>query len=180
VLLLQPDREFKGNELAALMGDLPQTTSKELRRLVGSGLVVERAVGRTKLYRAGTDSPFYEHLRALVELAFGPETELRQRLAAVQGIDVAAIFGSWARGEHLRPTSDIDVLVVGSPSYDELADTANAVEPLIGREVQLVTYSWDELDQRIADDSVFVSSVLEGPLTPLVGDVQRLRRRIDR
>ena len=178
LLLLQPERQFKGVELAERMGDLPQTTSRELRRLVGAGIVEEQAVGRTKLYRASIDSPFYTHLRALVELALGPEAELRRRLAAIDGVEVAAIFGSWARGENLRPTSDVDVLVVGSASYEELADAANEIEPLIGREVQLVTYTWEELDRRIADDSVFVSSVLEGALKPLVGDVERVRERV--
>jgi len=178
LLLLQPERRFKSGELAELTGDLPGTTSKELRRLVDAGLIEEQKIATAKLYRAATDSPFYEHLRALVELALGPEHELRRRLAEIDGIDVAVIFGSWARGKDLRPTSDVDVLVVGAAAYEQLADAANEIEPLIGREVQLMSYTWDELDARIADDSAFVADVLRGPLKPLVGDAERLRGRL--
>jgi predicted nucleotidyltransferase len=170
LLLLQPERRFKGVELAELTGDLPGTTSKELRRLVDAGLIEEQKIATAKLYRAATDSPFYEHLRALVELSMGPEMELRRRLSAIDGIDVAVIFGSWARGKDLRPTSDVDVLVVGTAAYEQLADAANEIEPLIGREVQLMSYTWDELDARIADDSAFVADVLR--------DAERLRGRL--
>ena len=90
---------------------------------------------------------------------------------------MAVIFGSWGRGTDLRPTSDIDVLVVGNAAYEDIADVANAVEALAGREVQLIVYSKKELDQRTADNSGFVKDVLRGPLTPLVGDPDTLRRR---
>ena len=177
LLLLQPERKFKGMELADLTGRPKQTTSAELKRLVSAGIITEEEVATAKLYQAATDSPFYPHLRALVELSMGPETELRRRLSEIDGIEVAVMFGSWARGTGLRPTSDVDVLVVGTAPYEKLADAANEVEPLIGRDVQIVSFTWDELDQRIAADSGFVANVLGGPLKPLVGDVELLRER---
>jgi predicted nucleotidyltransferase len=175
ILLTQPDRKFKGVELAEMTRRPAPTTYKELNRLVGAGILEEEDVPPAKLYRAATDSPFYEHLRALVELALGPEAELRRRLANVDGVDVAAVFGSWARGTKIRPLSDVDVLVVGNALFEDLADAASEIEPLIGREIQIISYTWPELRERVTSDSGFATSVLNGPLTPLVGDLDKLR-----
>lgn len=177
LLLLQPEREFKQTELADLLGDLQQTVGKELKRLVGAGVVDEKDVGAAKFYRAAVDSPFYEHLRALVELALGPEVELRQRLSAIEGVDFAAIFGSWARGTKIRPTSDIDVLVIGEVKFEEVADAAAEVEEMAGREIQVVALTWDEFDHRLAADSGFVTNVINGPMKPLVGDLAAVKER---
>ncbi len=177
LLLLQPDRKFTGVELAELTGRPASTTYPELRRLVSAGIIREEEVATAKYSQAATNSPFYEHLRALVQLAMGPEAELRARLSTIDGIDVAVIFGSWARGTDLHPTSDVDVLVVGTPAYEQLADAASEVEALIGRDVQIISYSWEELDQRIASDSGFVKNVLNGPIKALLGEVQTLRER---
>jgi predicted nucleotidyltransferase len=177
VLFLHPDRQFNQSELARMLGDLPQTTGKELRRLVASGLVEEFPNGSAKFYQAATESPFYVPLRQLIDLALGPEAELRTRLSDIAGVDVAAIFGSWARGSGLRPTSDIDVLVVGDASYDDVADAAAEVEEIIGRDVQVVPLTWTELDERIAADSGFVTNVLNSPMKPLVGRVEDLKLR---
>jgi predicted nucleotidyltransferase len=177
LLLLQPDRQFKQVDLAEAMGDLPQTTGKELRRLVAAGLVEESAVGSAKFYRAAVESPFYEPLRTLVELALGPEAELRRRLSSIRGVDFAAIFGSWARGKRLRPTSDIDVLIIGDADFADLADAAAEVEGIVSREIQIVPLTWTELDERIASDSGFVKNVLRSPMKPLVGALAAVKKR---
>ena len=178
LLLLQPERRFKGVELAGLTNRIPQTVSKELRRLERAGVVEVEEMGTAKLYRAAADSPFYEHLRGLVELALGPEIELRRQLEQISGVEVAVIFGSWASGTRLRPTSDVDLLVVGTPNFDELVAAAAEVERLAAREIHIIPYTWQELDDRIARDSGFVKNMLAGPLTPLVGDPNLLRKRV--
>jgi predicted nucleotidyltransferase len=177
LLLLQPDKQFKQIDIARALGDVHQTTGRELRRLVSAGIVEESPMGTAKLYQAATRSPFYAPLRELVELALGPEAELRARLSGIRGVDFAAIFGSWARGSDLHPASDVDVLVVGGAPYEELADAASEVESIVGREVQIVALTWSELKGRIAADSGFVTNVLNSPMKPLVGQIAELRER---
>lgn len=61
-------------------------------------------------------------------------------LARVPGVKRAFIYGSWAArylGEPGPPPVDVDVLVVGTADRDDLYDVAEAVEPALGREVQI-------------------------------------------
>jgi predicted nucleotidyltransferase len=49
----------------------------------------------------------------LLERTVGVEAELRRALVDVPGVDAAFIHGSFAKKNKLRPTSDVDVLVLG-------------------------------------------------------------------
>jgi predicted nucleotidyltransferase len=174
LLLLDPDRAWPGPELQARL-DLPEPTfRREVGRLVHAGIVTAERVGRTKVYRAATDSPIYEPLRELVERTFGVETQLTQRLDELEGVEAAALFGSWA-DERLAPGSDVDLLVIGSVDFDAVADAVRAVEEMAGREIHAFVYTRDELDRKRAESTGFVRQMLGGSLKPLIGDVEAPR-----
>ena len=112
-------------ELAAAIEADPGNTAREVVRLERGGVLTSRRVGRTKLVRANTAAPFYRPLHDLVTVVMGPVSVLAGRLAPVEGIVFADIFGSWAaryRGEKGPAPADIDLLVVGSPDRDDLHD----------------------------------------------------------
>src|SRR3954463_7578773 len=97
-LLLGLDAEVTAGELQERLGASRSGVHKELQRLIDAGVVQRRNVGRRALYRPAADSPIMEPLTTLVERTFGVELELRRRLADVEGIEAAALFGSWAGG----------------------------------------------------------------------------------
>jgi predicted nucleotidyltransferase len=173
LLFLHSEREWPGAELARRIGAPRQTVNDEMRRLEAAGLVVASETGTAKLYRAATESPLYEPLRELVEKTLGVEVALKRVLGEVPGIEVAVIYGSWA-AERLRPASDIDVLVVGDASFDEVADAVREVEELAGREIGINVYTREELDEQLRSGSGFVRNVLSAEMKPLVGDPETL------
>ena len=140
-----------------------------------AGVIERRMVGRSALYRRAEASPLLEPLTTLVERTLGLEPELRKRLGGLDGVEAAAIFGSWAAGT-IGPRSDVDVLVIGEPDADELERAARAVERLAGREVNLTLYDRADWAKRVADGSGFASTVLERPLIPLVGEIPGVSR----
>lgn len=168
-LYLRPDRAWEFNQLADI--GARATVDRELRRLEASGLVAMERVGRTRLFRAPADSPIFEPLRLLLERTFGVEEQLREHLGGRHDVEAAAIFGSWARGEP-RPSSDVDVLVVGGASHEELEDELRPVGESIGREVNLVVFPRDELRRRWREGNGFLRTVLGGPLVAIIGDVR--------
>jgi predicted nucleotidyltransferase len=174
LLLSDPERRWTARELETRLDAVQQTLNNELRRLVGAGLLHADAVGRTKLYRAAVESPLFEPLRELVARTVGAEAMLARALGGLAGVEAAAIFGSAASGEPLRPSSDVDVLVVGDVDFDRVADAVRPVEEVAGRDVHLVAYRLDELRARAGADG-FARSVLQGPLRMLVGDEAELR-----
>ena len=175
-LYLNSERSWEFSELAGI--GARATVDRELRRLLASGLVTVERVGRTRLFRAPVDSPLYEPLRQLLERSFGAEVQLRNGLAGRDDVDAAAIFGSWARGE-ARPSSDIDLLVIGTATQERLERDLRPVSKSAGREINLVIFPRDELRRRLDAGSGFLRAILEGPLIALVGDVRDGTRQAD-
>ena len=173
VLLDDTERPLTSRELGERTGGSAASLHRELRRLTDAGLLEEETLGRTKRYRAARDAPAFEPLRELVRRTLGVDAELARRLRAMEGIDFAAIHGSWARGE-VGPTSDIDLLVVGDADPDAVASAVAGVERLAGREVNATVYARDEFVAR-RHSSGFLRTVLSRPLVALAGSLDDLR-----
>lgn len=169
-LYLQPERRFTTTELVEAAQESRPTVHRELRSLLGANLIERTRVGRSSLYRAATDSPLFGPLRELVDRTMGIEAFLTRELAGLQGVDAAAIFGSWARGA-LDDESDIDVLVVGAPDRRALTRITRAAGSRAGREVSASVWTPDELRAARDRGDVFVTEVMRGVLVPLVGDI---------
>jgi len=170
MLFLNSDERVTGPELQDRSGASEPTLRRHLIELENAGLIHSERMGRTKRYRAATDSPLFEPLKELLDRTVGVERILAARLADVSGIESAAIFGSWASGGSLRSDSDIDVLVIGEVDLDELADVAADVERIASREINFVTYRRPEFDRKLTEGSGFAVSVMGSALKPLIGD----------
>jgi DNA-binding transcriptional ArsR family regulator len=146
----------------------PATVLREIDRLEEAGLVSTRRLGNTRLARARTNNPVYAPLAELLAVAFGPLAVLRGLLADVEGIAHAFIYGSWAARYHEQPGSvpgDIDVLVIGDPDRDRLADVVEEAEKTLRREVnvrRVSTSAWAD------DDGPFKRTVMSSPIVELV------------
>jgi predicted nucleotidyltransferase len=170
-LFLSATEEVGVPELQNRLGASRSGINQELGRLLDAGILTRRMVGRSALYRPAEDSPLVEPLRTLVERTVGVEPELRRALAAVDGVEAAAIYGSWAAGTSVRPLSDVDVLVIGDADADALERAIREVERLAGREVNLTRYDRDDWLERVRQGSGFARTVLDRPRIALVGEI---------
>jgi len=175
LMFLGPDRTWTTPELAKRLDATPVTTHRELRRAIDSGVLVREAIGRTYLYRPATSSPLYEPLRLLLERTVGVEAELRRALEDVAGVEAAFIHGSFASGTKVRPTSDIDVIVLGNADPHALRRRLRQVESRLGREVDVLAYSRDEFASLAESGNSLVRGIVRGPVTTLIGSPDALR-----
>ena len=162
-------------ELAAAIESDPGNTAREVIRLEKGDVLTSRRVGRTKLVQANTAAPFYRPLYDLVTVVLGPVSVLAERLAQVEGIVFADIFGSWAaryRGEEGRAPVDIDLLVVGSPDRDDLHDAMVEASRRLNREVNSVVVSPQRWD---TSDDGFIVELRSRPRVPVLPRVQEAR-----
>ncbi len=127
---------------------IPLTTlHREAQRLVDTGLLSSRSVGRTRVLSANTTHRAVGPLTSLLELTFGPLTVVEEEFASVPGAEHVIIFGSWAeryRGVAGAPPNDLDVLVVGSASRADVYDAADRAQTRLGMQVNPVLRSTEQ------------------------------------
>lgn len=174
LLLLQPERSWTLKGLADTLAAPQSSVHRELNRAEAAGIIRRDATARPHQFRAATDEPLHEPLATLLRRSVGVEEQLR---TALEHADVmaAVIYGSWAGGTR-QPDSDIDVLVVGDADLRELRRRLRPVGKTAGRTVDLTVLAPNEFRHLLADRSSFARRVLEGPATPLVGDLASIAR----
>jgi len=83
-------------------------------------------------------------------------------------VRLACVFGSVARGEE-RPGSDVDLLVVGSVSLAALAPRLRDAETTIGRAINPITITADELAERVRRGDHFIATTLSAEKLFVIG-----------
>jgi len=131
------------SELAQRTGTSMGGVHKEVERLERSGLVVSKTSGRSRLVEPNRSSPVYAELRSLLTKTMGPEPLLRAAMSAIDGIQEAFIFGSWADPDQRAP-QDIDLMVIGELDPGQIYDAVSRVEAEVGRPINVVLRTGDE------------------------------------
>jgi predicted nucleotidyltransferase len=172
LLLGDPDLEIGLTDLASTLDVAYPSAHREVERAEAAGLLLTRRVGRTRLVRANSASPYFDGLRQILMRAFGPPTVLADALAGVAGVEEAYLFGSWAaryqgvKGE--RPVGDIDLLVLGEPDRDELYAHIDRASEQLARQVQVTIRNPGWLDD---GEGTFHDTVVNRPIVAIpLGD----------
>jgi DNA-binding transcriptional ArsR family regulator len=143
-LLLHPDEEYTVTELSATLSIPQSTISTEVQRLTDANILAVRAVGRSRLIRANTDSKLVGPLTELLTLTFGPHVVIADEFAQLANTKRVLIYGSWAaryHGHRGRQPNDVDVLVIGSPDRTAMHAAATRAENRLGMPVNPVVCS---------------------------------------
>lgn len=174
LLLHNPQRTWTARDLADRLGATAVSVHRELHRALRGGLITREAVGRTYVYRAATESPLYEPLRLLLERTVGIELELRRALQGIPGVDAAFIHGSYAKKTKLRPSSDVDVLVLGNVDPHLLRKRLRRLENRAGREIDVLAYTPEEFAALAESGNSLARAIVRGPVSPLIGSLDAL------
>jgi uncharacterized protein len=84
-------------------------------------------------------------------------------------IAFAFIYGSMARNEE-KAESDIDLLIVGKVTLEDVLAHLSDVESSLGRAVNPTVYSVAEFKTKLGNGNHFLNSVLRGEKISLTGD----------
>ena len=147
LLFMNEGDEYSLADISRRVGALPATVHREVQRLVASGILTDRMVGRARLVRANHEDRMYRPLYELLLLSYGPKAVLEPLLAGVPEVEHAFIHGSWAArydGEVGAPPQDVDVLVVGTASRERLEAVASEAQLRLRREVNVSRVSVEE------------------------------------
>ena len=175
ILLLHRNASFHQRELARLSGTGLRSVQAETRRLESMGLVVSVRSGNRRMYSIDWEHPAAGDLMRLFARSFAVSEVLRDALSAVgEGIVVAFVYGSIAQGSEVA-SSDIDVMVVGDVDGVRLSAALEDPERLLGRTINATVYPVQEFEAKVHGRNHFLSSVIEGPVIVVAGDLGSLR-----
>jgi predicted nucleotidyltransferase len=170
------DQSFYTRQIAREVNASVGAVQRELENLSKVGLIVRSSVGGQVFYQAKRDSPIFREMRALVNKTIGVFSVLRSALHPLaKRVLVAFVYGSVAREEETAQ-SDVDLLVVGKATLDEVLSRLSNVEKSIGRPINQTVYSVAEFKSKLASGNHFLAAVLKGQKVFLLGDEDELRK----
>jgi predicted nucleotidyltransferase len=170
-----PDESFYIREIARQIETSVGTVQRELTLLAEVGLVNRSQRGNQVFYQVNREHPDYPELRALLAKTLGVFQLLKNALAPLKSrIDFAFVYGSVARGED-KATSDIDLMVIGVATLDDVLDAVGPLEKQLRRPVNPTIYSREDLKKRLHEGNHFLQSLMDSKKVFLIGDENEYR-----
>jgi predicted nucleotidyltransferase len=154
--------------LAARLKVDPSNLSKEMGRLEREGLFRAELNGRQKYFEMDRSYPLFKEVRGIVAKTIGAVPLIAESLKKIKGIDEAYLYGSFARGNQ-DAVSDIDVLVIGTPRSDDLAEAVRKLERQLGREINYTVLAVKEFKSRRERKDAFLAYVWRNKRVSLIG-----------
>jgi len=145
-------------DLAHRLSIDPSNLSRELRRLEREGLFRSEVIGRQKYFQLRREYPLFDEVRSILAKTIGAGPLIAQSLKKLGGIEEAYLYGSFARNQQ-DAASDIDVLVIGAPRSDGLAEAVRKLERQLGREINYTVLTREEFDLRRTRKDAFLENV---------------------
>jgi len=170
-----PDQEYYLRELERILRTPVSMIRKELTRLEEDGLFLSRRMGNLTYYLLNQSYPLFDELKSIVFKTIGIQGLLREILGKMKGIEVALIYGSFAKREETG-RSDIDLLIIGKIDEDRLLREINKLEKVLKREINYSIFRKDEFNHKMKEKDPFITDLLKNPKIFLVGDPNDLRK----
>ncbi len=163
-----PDEDYYVRELSSLIEEDPGNLSRELRILEEEGLYISVIRGRLKIYSLNKKYPLFRELKRIIFKTEGVEGILKTAVGRFEGISIAFLYGSYAKGKEGK-TSDIDLVVVGKFPRNKFTREIRALELKLGREINFTVYTQEEFELERKKEGGFLNLILKEKIIILKG-----------
>ena len=167
-LFTHPDESFFVRQIALILKEDPTNVSREMARLEDLGILRSKRNGNLKHFQTNQECPFFEELKGLVLKTTGVTGRIRASLERLAGIELAFIYGSYAKGEE-KADSDVDLLIIGDVDMDRLDSNLGKLEKMLGREINYLLYSMEEFKSKRKAKDGFLMDVIAGEKIMVIG-----------
>lgn len=164
-----PETEYYLRELERTLNIPVSMIRKELLQLEKENVFVSHKKGNLVYYQVNKTYPLFTELKSIVFKTVGAQGLLKEMIEKIKGINVAFIYGSFARNSE-NAASDIDLFVIGNPNEDELIKGMSGIEKVLKREINYALYTVIEFKKKKHAKDSFVLDLLENPKIFLLGD----------
>jgi len=161
-----PEGNFYVRELARFLEEDYSNLAKELIKLEREGIFKSEIRGKAKYYHLNKNYPLYKQLKEIIFKTTGIEGGIKKELKKLKDINQAFIFGSFARGG-TDSQSDIDLLIIGDPDSEQLAEKMSHLEDRFSREINYIAMKEKEL-QRKKNKDPFLIDIFKNKIIKLI------------
>ena len=164
-----PDSEFYLRELERMLSTPVSMIRKELLRLEKEGIFISHKEGNLAYYYVNKNYPLFSELKSIVSKTIGVQGVLTEVLQKINGIEIAFIYGSYAKGSE-KADSDIDLCIIGNINEDSLVRRINELEKSIKREINYTLYMEKEFTEKRRKKDSFILDLISNPKIILIGE----------
>jgi len=161
---MHPETELTLASISRRTGLAQAVVHKEVSRLVEAGVLEDRRDGNNRLVRVSPKHPLYTPMAEIIAATYGPVPVLRDMLSSIPTVGNAFIYGSWAErrvGVSGLFPRDVDVMVIGELSVDDLIRIQQSARDLLGMEVNIHRTTWQSWEN--SDSDPFLAQVSSKP-----------------
>lgn len=172
----RPGSQAYVRELARELAVDPTNLSRELVKLEEGGIFESTILGNSKYFKIRKDYIFYSELKSIVAKSIGIEKKFREAFIGMDGLEIAFIYGSYAKGID-KAGSDVDLFLIGTKiNTDLLLEKISQIEKKIGREINYRLYGNNELSGSRIEKNSFLKAVLGGKKIFIIGNEKDIRK----
>lgn len=173
------EKSYYLRELGRIIGKEPGVFQRDINKLVESGILISEYRAKSRFFKLNKNHPLYKELKSIFFKTVGVEGRLREILKEVKNIEIAFIFGSFAKGGE-DSFSDIDLMIIGNPDEDVLISKISSTEEKLKREINYNIFSSEDFKKGLKKKEVFLEEIVAGPKLFIIGNQNELEKIIKR
>ena len=174
LFLLNPEQSYYLRQIQKKTSLSLRAVQRELANLCNIGLLAKNISGNRNYYVVNKECPLTVELKNIILKSTGISEALKQHLKNEKDIDVAFIYGSYAKDKE-NLLSDIDLFVIGNISSRRLSSILSKEKSALGREINFNLYAGEDFIDRLDDKNHFILSVLKDKKIFVIGDTNGLK-----
>lgn len=174
LFLLNPESNFYQRQIEQKIRFPIRAIQRELVNLCTIGLLNKRVSGNRNYYSLSKTHPIRNELKNIILKSTGIVNVLRQHLVTNKDIELAFIYGSYAKDKE-NLLSDIDLFVIGDISSRTLSSLLSKEKENLAREINFSLYSKMEFLKKLKQNNHFIFSVLKDKKIFIVGNENDLK-----
>ncbi len=166
-------------EITRIVNSSPGAVQRELKTLVGAGILSTEKVGAHRYYWVDPECMIHSELKAIVVKTFGVVDTLTTALSEIsKEISIAFVYGSIARAEDTGK-SDIDLLIIGDVKFRSLTMVLSEAEEILTRSINPTLYSSKEFIKKVIDHNSFITNIVQSEKLFVIGSENELTRMVE-
>lgn len=175
LFLTHPEQRYYQTQLIRDFEFPSSLVQSELKKLTEAGILRSEKEANIRYFQVNKSFPIYNELKSIVYKTVALADPLRESLEKIGDIKIAFIYGSVAKNTE-NVASDIDLMVIGHPSMDELSEAVTKAERGLSREINFTVFEPKDWKNNLKEKKGFATTVFKDKKIFLMGTEDALRK----